>query len=44
MERLLFNEDEQQILEKLILNAENEELIGIFRASRLLKKVNSNSI
>lgn len=44
MERLLFNEDEQQILKDLILKAQDEKLIGNFKSERLIKKLNSNSI
>jgi len=44
MERLLFNEDEVEILVELILKAQKEDLVGTYRASRLIKKLNSNSI
>ena len=44
MDRLLFSQEEQQILRDLILNCNDNKLISNFRTQRLIKKLNSNTI
>jgi hypothetical protein len=43
MNRLTFNQEEEQILRDLILNCNDKKLLSNFTTQRLIKKLNSNT-